>query len=467
VEQVTHCRLDRSGRLASSAENQSPAGKREQKGSPVKLPYAPVEFTKSGKAADQDAVDAALELAASAHGGEATDVLLLAHGWNNGKREAEELFGELTDNLAAVARLSTGAAPKFVVVGLLWPSVRWADREDLAGGGLAAGGEVAALLAAIDERVEDPATATRLAELARSVDSSVAARDEFVELVRTLLPDDLDDVADDDPVPDALLTRAPAEVLETVAEAETDVADDTASPSGPGGELPPGMAPDLLGAGETAAAGLDLGDLNPSRLARQLLNLTTYYTMKDRAGKVGALGVAPLVDALNGQSGDRRVHLAGHSFGARVVTAAAAKADTPVASLTLLQAAFSHTAFSSTFTPPGAFRAVLDGRVTGPVVITHTRNDRAVRLAYALASRLARQVGAGVGDKGDPYGGLGANGAVQTEGVVALTMGGADAGYAFSARKVYNLLADENIRNHGDVRNRAVANAWLQAVTVR
>jgi hypothetical protein len=431
----------------------------------MKLRYAPVEFTKGGPAADQAAVDAALDLAASAYGGQATDVLLVAHGWNNGMREAEALFEELTDNLTDVARARTGASPKFVVIGLLWPSVRWADGEDLAGGGLAAGGEVAALLAAVDERVEDPATATRLAQLARSIDSSDAARDEFVELLRTLLPSDLDEVADDDPVPEALLNRPPAELLQSAAEAETDVTDEDVTAAPPGTDLPPGVAPDFLAGADAAAAGLDLGSLSPSHLARRLLNVTTYYTMKDRAGKVGAKGVAPLVDALNGQAGERRVHLAGHSFGARVVTAAVAKASTPVASLTLLQAAFSHTAFSATFDPPGAFRTVLDGRVAGPVVITHTHNDRAVRLAYALASRLARQVGSGLGSADDPYGGLGANGAVRTGGVVPLTMGDADATYGFSTGKAHNLRADAHIGSHGDVRNRAVANAWLQAIT--
>jgi hypothetical protein len=431
----------------------------------MKLRYAPVEFTKGGSAADQAAVDAALDLAASAYGGAATDVLLVAHGWNNGMQEAEELFEELTDNLADVAQARTGASPRFVVIGLLWPSVRWADGEDLAGGGLAAGGDVDALLTAIDQRVEDPATKVRLTQLARSVDSSDAARDEFVELLRTMLPSDLDEVADDDPVPEALLSRPPAELLESAAEAETDVTDEDVTVPGPGVDLPPGVPPDFLAGGDAAAAGLDLGDLSPSHLARRLLNLTTYYTMKDRAGKVGANGVAPLVDALNGQPGDRRVHLAGHSFGARVVTAAAAAASTHIASLTLLQAAFSHTAFSSTATPPGAFRAVLDGRVSGPLVITHTHNDRAVRLAYALASRLARQVGSGLGDADDPYGGLGANGAVRTDGVAALSLGGPDTSYGFGPGKAYNLRADAHIRSHGDVRNPAVANAWLGAVT--
>jgi hypothetical protein len=146
---------------------------------------------------------------------------------------------------------------------------------------------------------------------------------------------------------------------------------------------------------------------------------------------------------------------------------AADRASAPVATLTLLQAAFSHSAFSSTTDPPGAFRAVLTESVTGPLLITHTHNDKAVRVAYAVASRLARQVGSGLGDANDPYGGLGANGAVATDGVVEGELGGRDASYTFANRKVHNLRADRHISGHGDVRNDSVANAWLQAILTR
>jgi pimeloyl-ACP methyl ester carboxylesterase len=428
----------------------------------MKLPYAPVEFTSSGEVADASAVQQALELARTAHSGEASDILLVAHGWNNGMTEAEALIEELTDNLTDRARARTRREPPYVVIGLLWPSMRWADTDELAGGGLSAGGDAAALLDAVDQRVEDPATAALLKQLALSVDTSEVARDQFIDTLRTLLPNP-DQVADDDPIPAALLSRPPSELLDSAAEAETDIAD-AAEASVAFSGLPPGVPPDFLDASATTASGLGLSDLKPSLLIRRLLNLTTYYTMKDRAGKVGVRGVAPLLEELNTQPGGRGVHLAGHSFGGRVVTAAVGQTRTPVSSVALLQAAFSHTAFSATFDPPGAFRHVLDGRVMGPMLITHTHNDRAVGRAYALASRLARQIGSDLGDANDPYGGLGANGAVATQGVVQAELGTENENYAFSAGTVHNLLADKRIRNHGDVRNPAVANAWLQAV---
>ena len=437
----------------------------------MRLPYARVEFTSSGDAMDQDQVDHALELVATAFEGTATDVLLVAHGWNNGLTEAENLIEELTDNLEELATQRTGDRPAYVVLGVLWPSMRWTDSDELAGGGLSVGDDVAALRLAVAERVEDPVAAEKLDRLAGEVDRSVAAREEFVRTLQGLLPP-VGEADDDDPVPELLRTGATADLMAGAAEAEYDVQDGSSPPAAPPpGGLPPGTFPDFLGPGaggpDTSAAGLSLGDFTPSLLARRLLNLTTYYTMKDRAGKVGARGVAPLIDRLSTSLDTPRLHLAGHSFGARVMTMAADRASSQVATLTLLQAAFSHSAFSGTTDPPGAFRAVLTDSVTGPLLVTHTHNDKAVRVAYAVASRLARQVGSGLGDANDPYGGLGANGAVATDGVVEGELGGRDASYTFANRKVHNLRADQHISGHGDVRNDSVANAWLQAILTR
>ena len=88
------------------------------------------------------------------------------------------------------------------------------------------------------------------------------------------------------------------------------------------------------------------------------------------------------------------IHLVGHSFGGRLVTAAAAMLDpggAPV-TMTLLQAAYSHNGLAEKFDGKknGAFRTILqDGRISGPIVITHTKNDKAVGIAYPLASRVS------------------------------------------------------------------------------
>jgi esterase/lipase superfamily enzyme len=430
----------------------------------VKWPYAPIEFTTRGTVADDAQLDRALQLVRAGRGGAATDVLLLAHGWNNDIADAERLFTELADNTADLAR-TRAPDRRWTVIGLLWPSVKWADDGQLAGGGLSTADELSTLLDAITERVQDAAVAAELRQLAGDLDTSREARDRFLARLRDLLPAETE-VEDDDPVPGALRSGDTEEVFAQAHEAELAIEDDAEPAGAPGdADLPPGLHPDFPTGAGPAAAGLSLPDLDPKRLARQLLNLTTYYTMKARAGSVGSTGVAGLLGRLAEEPDPPRLHLAGHSFGARVVSAAASGTQAPVASVTLLQGAFSHRGFSGSTIPEGAFRRMLTGpQLLGPVVVTHTHNDRAVRLAYAVASRLARQVGTGLGDAGDPYGGLGANGAVATVEVDTDVLGDEGARYRFAPRRITNLRADRFVANHGDVRNPAVANALLQAM---
>jgi hypothetical protein len=112
----------------------------------------------------------------------------------------------------------------------------------------------------------------------------------------------------------------------------------------------------------------------------------------------------------------------------------------------------------------GFFRAVLgDKRISGPIIITHTKNDRAVGIAYPLASRIAGQNAAGLGDQNDPYGGMGRNGAQHTSEADNLaTMGLPGTTYTFRPGGVHNILADV-ITDHSDVRRIEVAYAVLTA----
>jgi hypothetical protein len=152
----------------------------------------------------------------------------------------------------------------------------------------------------------------------------------------------------------------------------------------------------------------------------------------------------------------QRIHLVGHSFGCRVVTAAAAASTTDkLQSMTLLQAAFSHNGFSKSMN--GFFRSVVDNhRIKGPIVLTYTPNDRAVGIAYPVASRLAGTVASAFGDANDKFGGLGRNGAQKMEpGEVVqavdqlLAVGG---GYSWQSGRFHNLESSKYIvdPNGGD-----------------
>ena len=169
----------------------------------------------------------------------------------------------------------------------------------------------------------------------------------------------------------------------------------------------------------------------------QFLNLTTWYLMKDRAGKVGANGVAAAVRAVRAAAPGVKVHLVGHSLGGRVM-AACAKALAEegvhkVDSLTLLQAAFSHYGLSSTLhNKPGFFRAVMDKSVVrGPLLSTYSAEDTVVGMAYAIASRLANDNTRAIGDHNDEFGGIGRNGAQNAAQSIVEPLHQAGTAYAF------------------------------------
>jgi hypothetical protein len=97
-------------------------------------------------------------------------------------------------------------------------------------------------------------------------------------------------------------------------------------------------------------------------------------------------------------------------------------------------------------------------------MITKTVNDKAVGIAYAIASRISNEAAAGLGDAGDKFGGIGRNGAVKTAEAVdgrLLPVGGV---YAFRPRVLHNLLADDFIHDHSEVKGKEVAYAVLSAI---
>jgi hypothetical protein len=433
----------------------------------VRLPYTPVEFTKSGDPADRRQFDAALTMI-----GTGTDVIMVAPGWNNDMPAAERMFTRLTDAIDILMAGRPGTGRSLTVVGLQWPSKRWGvDPEDTAGHGAGLGDDVTDLIGRIAMTVEDPAARSALEPLVPRLETDGAAQAEFLDILRGLLPPP-EAVADDDSLPGTLRDGSVPEVLDAVEQAQMEVGSriGAAPVAVAAGSLPPGFVPDpLAGAAMAAGLGFHFGKLNPLQALRLALNTTTFYSMKERAGNVGARGVAALLGTVAAARPEIRVHLAGHSFGARVVTAATAATDTTISSVSLLQGAYSHRALAAADPalgmPAGSFRrALTGGQLHGPMIVTHTHNDLAVGLAYALASRLAHQIGAGLGDTGDPYGGIGANGAVATAEAVEGELGDQNTRYAFQPGRVHNLRGDRFISGHSDVTNPAVANAVLAAI---
>ncbi len=427
------------------------------------FPYIEAEFTVDGTLNPPTQTAAILAFLRALPG--QRDLLVLAHGWNNDMADARALYRMLLESMRGL--LGAAAPGEPAVLGVLWPSKKFADAGLIPGGGIAsADGDTTALAAKLDRlRAGLPADRARLLDEAKAALGELADR----RAARTLFLDRLRRALERDPArePDAADQFFGAEPEGLFASLETPIL--LAEPVVPGGGAGGVGAPDVQGGG--GAAGL--GDIATGILAAadRLVNYATYYQMKARAGIVGR-GLGQLLDAIRGGCPDLRLHLCGHSFGARVVTAAAQAATMHArpASLTLLQAAFSHNGFSGGFdvagqTVQGFFRDVISARkIDGPIVVTHTVNDKAVGIAYAIASRLARQNNADLGDADDIYGGLGRNGAIHTAESVAGTLLPPGQRYTLQSGAIHNLRADAFIADHGDVANPACANALLAAI---
>jgi hypothetical protein len=402
-----------------------------------------------------------------------TDVIVMSHGWNNNQADAESLYRGLFSNFAAI-----GGAPqgKLAIIGVIWPSKRFDElvaasaSSNGAGGAAALGSKASAesdkmLVARLRELASffttpaQKATLKELEALIPDLQDKKSAQREFVEKVRSLLDPS---AADKEDASKDFFTDDGAEIMQRLEIAEDDFDDTITGDSEGSASLPLGVG--VVKPATGGAAGI-FGFLSGIKAAAMnVLNFTTYYEMKARAGKVGANGVAPLIDSLPAHV--QRIHLVGHSFGGRVVTSAAASSTTDrIRSMSLLQTAFSHHGFSKL--KKGFFRGVVEKkRVNGPIVVTHSVKDKAVGIAYPMASRLNGDTTSGLGDKNDKFGGLGRNGAQQmeagevTEGKLLAT----GAAYQFKPGMIYNLEANDLIPGHSDITGKEVAHAVRSAM---
>jgi hypothetical protein len=408
-----------------------------------------------------------------------TDLLVMSHGWNNTMSEADELYQGLLTSMSSL--IANGPHVKFqprklLVCTLYWPSKRFADSTDISGG--AAGIEdpdasIAAKLDGIRQLFDgsdvnlpgavDPDVVQvidHLKQIAPRLEVDGAAQEEFARLLRSIFPRSANQ--EEPALPESFFTLDGTELLNRLARR----AIDPAPPTGGAAALDPQVARGGAASIGNVFAGIKNGAFN-------LLNLFTYYEMKERAGVIGGQGVHALLLDVQKANPNVRLHLAGHSFGGRLVTAALASEDggtLTVASISLLQAAFSHFGLSQRYdgTKDGFFRNALQStRLLGPMAVTYSTKDRAVGIAYPLASRLRQQIAASLGDANDPYGGIGRNGALKTPeaNTVVYSMPDTMAAYqGLNAAKILNVEASGYVSSHSDVKGPQVAHMVLSAM---
>ena len=333
-----------------------------------------------------------------------TDVFVFSHGWNNTFDQAKDSYLEFIRGYAAQRQrlglpLPEGYRP--MLIGIVWPSTSfvlpWEQGPAIAAGPRLAGDEKEELLQLIGERA-DTTSLGKLTELVDGVDSldSAAAHEAAALLLEVFTPSD--DGEDPSTTPSA------ADLVRAWQALESGGAPAPAPAGGFGKAVIPGLAePGPKPAGDVS--------LDP----RMLLRLASVWLMKDRAGGVGSRGVAPLLQVILNDT-SARLHLIGHSFGARVLLSALTIQGSPrkAHSLLLLQPAVNRWCFADDVVGrgvPGGYRTVLD-KVEKPILSTFSHYDLPLHEVFHLAVRgssLGEPEIAAVGDV-ERYGALGGYG---------------------------------------------------------
>jgi len=373
-------------------------------------PYWTLTFDESGKLTKPAAgvfLDGVVSLGVS-------DLFVMSHGWGDSQTAAQQLYEAMFPLVAAAAGQAANVGP-IGFVGIYWPSLWFPDPPPDAPGvadAVAAGKPGAADAALSGQQIAqtlkasyaDPGRQDTVEKMGQLIDAGAAAAgaeppaaqqarlDEFHGMLKNLVTNG------EQPLEDSGETS-----LLRTDDPKTDYA----------------KISDILGSAPEGGAAEGLGDVFSKvwNGAKDAMRAGSYYEMKSRAGTIGHKGLGPLLAQLHAKSPGVRVHLIGHSFGARLVSFAlsgiGAAAASPVASLCLVQGAFSHWSFAHLqdmpFGKAGALNEFTD-RVHGPLVATFSEHDWAVGQWYPRASFLAQQNAAAEVAPANQWGGMGSDG---------------------------------------------------------
>jgi hypothetical protein len=382
-----------------------------------------------------------------------TDLMVFAHGWNNDRGEATSLYRRFFEQ---VPGLLPAGGPGLGFAGVIWPSKRWAD-ETIPG---SAGG--AASLAGAAGPPADRALVAELADVFTTPEQRAALED-----LGGLLAARPDDPRELRRFQSLMAKLATGQDARSAAEDGGEVAMVSEDPEAVFGRFARAVpAP----AGEGGAAGIGGAFSRLWDGAREALRQLTYFEMKKRAGVVGQAGLGPLLGRLAAAAPGLRVHLIGHSFGARLVSFALAglpgpaarstgappggspdPSASPVKSLLLLQGAFSHFAFADALPDDlrrgGALKGMAS-RVDGPLAASFSVHDLAVGKLYPLASLTSRDDSAAASDLLFRWGAMGHDGA-QAVMAEEIALGPVGQPYQLQSGRFTNLNGDAVISQGG------------------
>jgi hypothetical protein len=308
----------------------------------------------------------------------ASDVFLFSHGWNNtfevaAKRYRDFITGYMRQR--AQFGIPLPAAYRPVLVGVIWPSTSfvfpWENGPTIAAAPVDDSSQTEEMLRLLSGGLDPESSATFVERVdGREVVDKVDAEAAAEALISALWPGNDPDDGSNPPTVD--------EVINAWQSLEGNTTAGSVSTGGFGtvGRAAPAAAP--------VAAGFSLDP-------RDLLRLGTVWKMKGRAGTIGATGVAPLVRHVLDET-DARLHMIGHSFGARVMLSALAIGDPPTRnarSMLLLEPAVNRWCFAPKVVgsdTPGGYYPVLT-RVELPVFSTFSKYDIPLHDVFHIAVR--------------------------------------------------------------------------------
>ena len=397
------------------------------------FPFWTLSFDENGK---QDDTTAIAEFKQEVTQQGITDLFIFSHGWNNDHSMAMELyegfFGEVRKLLDDSAQPIRRQA-KVGTAGVIWPAIKWPDAEpiDTDGGAASMGGDTenSTLVSSLMNVYKTDAQQQLVMELTALLQErpdELAALDQFKNKIAQLMTETIPKSTESGEAPPSSIEELnTSDLFQALAEGEE---------------------PDFSADGGAAGLSDTFGKLWQG--AKAALRVTTYWTMKERAGIVGQQGLGPLINDVHAANPSLKIYLIGHSFGARLVSYAlkglpktAIGNQSPVKLLYLLQGAFSHFAFADQLPFDTRRKGDLAGmasRVDGPLLTTFSVKDLAVGQAYRIASLLARQDASDVGDLTFRWQGMGFDGA-QAVDAAGATLGQPGTPYPFEKSKWINL----------------------------
>jgi hypothetical protein len=431
------------------------------------FPFWILQFDENGNPADN--VKTFLEQLPSAN---LTDLFIFSHGWNNDEDTAMKLytgfFGEMR-NIVDDPAVNKKPNAVIGVAGVIWPSILFpgdanAPASDGGAASFSASDDAGTLESELPKVFTEPEQQPILQELLAMVqnqppgnDALLAFRDKLAQLVS---PKQTESTQDD------LELKASTVQNDDDWMALLDAMSQQATPDDSGGGA--------------ASFGSAFGRLWNG--AKNVLRVATYWQMKNRAGVIGTKGLGPLIGKVHNQLPELKIHLLGHSFGARLVSYALAGLpqglagqSSPIKALFLLQGAFSHFAFADSLPFDPGRKGDLAGmaqRVDGPLLTTYSLKDLAVGNAYPAASVLAGQDAADATDLLYRWEGMGHDGA-QAVNAANDTLGPVQTSYAFQTGAWLNLDGNQVIVNgsppsgaHSDIIHPHTAWAALTAAKI-